>query len=244
VDLECNRTSPKSDGLKMGIFKENGKMGSVTSQGRFPANLLVSDNALDTEYDKGTKPHSVKSNTESYEGWGNITKKQGEVVNYGDSGYASRYFDLDAWASHHGLLDVPKPDKSERDYGLKLSRSKKYSDFGLKTRKEDGLTTNKRTNNQASQSRNNHPTVKPIKLMAYLIELGCPPGGIVLDPFVGSGTTCIAAKQLQRKYIGIELDENYHRLAEARLAAYPDPIEWFKDEVRTKTIICAEEEKK
>lgn len=48
-----------------------------------------------------------------------------------------------------------------------------------------------------------------------------------MDPFLGSGATCIAAKQLGRKYIGIELEENYHALAEARIAAYPQPIEWF-----------------
>ena len=75
--------------------------------------------------------------------------------------------------------------------------------------------------------RNTHPTVKPIKLMAYLIELGCPPDGIVMDPFVGSGTTCIAAKQLKRKYIGIEVSQDYCALADARIAAYPQPLEWF-----------------
>ena len=84
---------------------------------------------------------------------------------------------------------------------------------------------------QGNLSRNTHPTVKPIKLMAYLIELGCPKKGIVLDPFVGSGTTCIAAKQLQKKYIGIELNEKYHALAVSRVAAYPQPLEWFGENV-------------
>ena len=76
------------------------------------------------------------------------------------------------------------------------------------------------------KARNTHPTVKPVKLMAYLIELGCPKDGVVLDPFAGSGTTCIAAKLLQRKYIGIEIDEGYHGIAEARVAAHPIPLEW------------------
>ena len=120
---------------------------------------------------------------------------------------------------------MPKPDNSERDYGLK-NKKQKASKMG-EFKENPGRTAPK----TGYPRRNIHPTVKPIKLMAYLIELGCPPGGVVMDPFVGSGTTCIAAKQLQRKYIGIELDENYHRLAEARLAAYPDPIEWFKEEI-------------
>jgi len=45
----------------------------------------------------------------------------------------------------------------------------------------------------------------------------CPPDGIILDPFVGSGTTCIAAKQLGRKFIGIELNPEYVEIARARL---------------------------
>ena len=69
-----------------------------------------------------------------------------------------------------------------------------------------------------------HPTVKPIKLMTYLIELGCPPNGVVLDPFCGSGTTCISAKQLGRKYIGIELDEGYCEIAEQRLTSVPTTL--------------------
>jgi len=53
--------------------------------------------------------------------------------------------------------------------------------------------------------------------MAYLIELGCPPDGVVLDPFVGSGTTCIAAQRLQCKWIGIEINGEYAEIARARL---------------------------
>jgi DNA modification methylase len=56
-------------------------------------------------------------------------------------------------------------------------------------------------------------------LMAYLIQLGCPPDGIVLDPFVGSGTTCVAAKILGKNYIGIELDKEYFTLSLKRVGA-------------------------
>lgn len=66
---------------------------------------------------------------------------------------------------------------------------------------------------------NNHPTVKPIKLMEYLIRLVTPPDGIVLDPFAGSGTTGIAAKRLGFQSILIEREQEYVELAEHRIAA-------------------------
>ena len=65
---------------------------------------------------------------------------------------------------------------------------------------------------------NNHPTVKPIALMEYLIKMVTPKGGIVLDPFAGSGTTLVACKENGFKYIGIEKEEEYIKIIEARLA--------------------------
>jgi len=63
---------------------------------------------------------------------------------------------------------------------------------------------------------NDHPTVKPIKLMQYLITLGLPPGGVLLDPFAGSGTTGRAAKNLGRKAVLIEREERYCEIAARR----------------------------
>jgi len=63
-----------------------------------------------------------------------------------------------------------------------------------------------------------HPTQKPEKLIAKLILASCPKNGIVLDPFLGSGTTSVVAKKLGRKFIGIELNEEYCLWAEKRLA--------------------------
>jgi hypothetical protein len=64
-----------------------------------------------------------------------------------------------------------------------------------------------------------HPTVKPIKLMEYLIKLICPPGGVVLDPFAGSGSTLVAAKRLGFQFIGIEMNEEYVEIANKRIEA-------------------------
>jgi len=62
-----------------------------------------------------------------------------------------------------------------------------------------------------------HPTQKPEKLIAKLILASCPENGIVLDPFLGSGTTSVVAKKLGRQYIGIEINEEYCCWAEKRL---------------------------
>lgn len=66
-------------------------------------------------------------------------------------------------------------------------------------------------------AKNNHPTVKPIELMRYLCRLVTPPGGIVLDPFTGSGSTAVGAALEGFIFFGAELDEGYHKIATARL---------------------------
>ena len=62
-----------------------------------------------------------------------------------------------------------------------------------------------------------HPTQKPLDVLRPLIEYSCPPGGTVLDPFMGSGSTGVAALQLGRKFIGIEINPDYVALARQRL---------------------------
>ena len=62
-----------------------------------------------------------------------------------------------------------------------------------------------------------HPTQKPVAALKPLIEAFCPPHGTVLDPFAGSGSSLVAAQQLGRQYLGIEIDAQHHRTATARL---------------------------
>lgn len=69
----------------------------------------------------------------------------------------------------------------------------------------------------AGVEKNTHPTVKPVKLMEYLVRLITPPNGLVLDPFMGSGTTGIAAKNLGFHFLGIEKDPSYMEIARARI---------------------------
>jgi site-specific DNA-methyltransferase (adenine-specific) len=67
---------------------------------------------------------------------------------------------------------------------------------------------------------NKHPTVKSLKLMEYLLKLVMPPGGIVLDPFAGSGTTGIAAEMLGLNYVLIEQEQEYYEIIKKRIADY------------------------
>jgi site-specific DNA-methyltransferase (adenine-specific) len=76
---------------------------------------------------------------------------------------------------------------------------------------------------------NNHPTVKPIELMKYLIKLITPPGGIVLDPFNGSGSTGCAAVELGHKYIGCELDPAYVEISHKRIEAWNKTANNFEE---------------
>lgn len=122
----------------------------------------------------------------------------------------SRFFDLDKWANTLPFLIVPKASKGEKNGGLENFEPKKTNDGRAKD-------ADKHYQRGATERQNHHPTVKPLQLMSYLVTLGSRPGDVVLDPFVGSGTTCIAASKLGRKYIGIERESEYVELARARI---------------------------
>lgn len=77
---------------------------------------------------------------------------------------------------------------------------------------------------------NTHPTVKPVQLLRYLCRLITPPGGLVLDPFMGSGSTGAAALTEGRRFIGIEQEPEYHAVAQARIAAVAQTL--FHQETR------------
>ncbi|SFB92887.1 site-specific DNA-methyltransferase (adenine-specific) [Brevinema andersonii] len=88
-----------------------------------------------------------------------------------------------------------------------------------------------------------HPTQKPEKLIAKIILASCPEYGLVLDPFLGSGTTSVVAKKLNRKYVGIEMNEEYCIWSEKRLAraennrniqGYSDGVFWERNTLNKK----------
>ena len=111
------------------------------------------------------------------------------------------------------LIYTPKASKSERNKGLEGFEEKGIS-IQQPHNSKDLEERYKMT------SKNNHPTVKPVKLMQYLCRLITPKGGTILDPFMGSGSTGIGAKLEGFNFIGIELDPEYLKIAEARINAW------------------------
>ncbi len=120
---------------------------------------------------------------------------------FGDSGSAARFF------------YCAKASKSERNAGLDGFEDKQYSYDGRNKEIENPYQRNK------SIARNNHPTVKPLKLMEYLVKLVTPKGGVCLDPFMGSGTTAVACKKNGFNYLGFDMTKEYVEIAEARIKA-------------------------
>lgn len=110
---------------------------------------------------------------------------------------------------------VAKASKRERNAGLEgmPDVTSRQGMGGKRPVDDDG---NDRDRFSVTQ-KNHHPTVKPIKLMEYLITLITPSNGTVLDPFMGSGSTGVAAKNLNRNFIGIEMNEEYFAIAEKRI---------------------------
>jgi site-specific DNA-methyltransferase (adenine-specific) len=90
--------------------------------------------------------------------------------------------------------------------------------------RDSGVLTGHTVVSWSSKGRRKHPNEKPVSLMKYLISK-CPIDWIILDPFLGSGSTLVAARQLGRKAIGIEIDESYCEIAARRLqkTAVGDP---------------------
>jgi DNA modification methylase len=106
------------------------------------------------------------------------------------------------------FLYCPKASRKERDGGCE----------DLPRRALDLFPNAQKGGKKPAQARNPHPTVKPLELMRWLVRLLCPPGGLVLDPTAGSGTTGAAAALEGRRFIGIELDPAYIEIAAARIA--------------------------
>ena len=205
----------------------NGGGCEPVNAGRWPANLIHDGSdevvGLFPVTDKAVIPRNGKFRNNNAQR-GTVDFKSGckptlPVVR-GDFCSAARFF------------YCPKASKKDRDDGcdhlpehqggLHLPRGK-CSDCG--TWKNSGELKCKcggewqMTSNPPTKARNNHPTVKPTALMRYLCRLVTPLGGIVLDPFMGSGSTGKAAMLEGFKFIGIERDEEYMEIAKARISA-------------------------
>ncbi len=186
------------------------------SKGRFPANLIHdgSDEVVglfpQTKSGGGNK-NSVNNQENSFLGTGfggTGTKTDWKI----DSGSASRFF------------YCAKASKSERNRGCEDMEEKASPNNLCSGSVQKSGEGTRLDGKPLAKNTNFHPTVKPIALMEYLINMVTKEGQTVLDPFAGSGTTLIAAKKLGRKYIGIELEPEYVKIAEARLNAVQERL--------------------
>ena len=108
---------------------------------------------------------------------------------------------------------TPKACKEDRDDGCEMMEARQYSHDGRTKPLENAYQRNE------SEARNFHPTVKPTDLMRYLCRMVTPSGGIVLDPFTGSGSTGRGAVLEGFRFIGCEMDADYIEIAKARILA-------------------------
>ncbi len=204
----------RPEGEKLGQFDGGWKIDKTkreTPQGRFPANLIHdgSDEVLaHFPYSKSgamTKPYVYKNNGFSLGAPAGSTKQ----IHESNEGSAARFF------------YCAKPSRAERDRGLEHENEKPipYSDYreNMDTTKSYVSFYPDGTPRPMNKGKNNHPTVKAQALMKYLIKMITPPGGIVLDMFAGSGSTCVAADDLGFRYIGIEQELENCKIAEQRL---------------------------
>lgn len=134
-----------------------------------------------------------------------------------DSGSAARFF------------YCAKANQQDRNEGCENLPPKRDSDRTL----EDGVGGDNPRNRSNNARRNHHPCVKPTALMRYLCRLVTPPGGVVLDPFMGSGSTGKGAIAEGFSFIGCELDPEYVEIARARIASVGDVQEDAPEPVKT-----------
>lgn len=181
-------------------------------EGRYPANFVHDGSDEVVELFPDTKSgKAVQRNGGGQKIGGGVTGIFGGSkgltrpdVGYEDSGSAARFF------------YCAKASKKDRDYGMDGVAAKPFIQFQTAngtSGKASSLSAGRNT-----EYRNTHPTVKPLALMKWLVNLATWPGGTVLDPFMGSGSTGIAAILEGHRFVGIEQDPAYFEIACRRIA--------------------------
>jgi DNA modification methylase len=185
--------------------------------GRWPANVILTDPIFDGDTpgvvgggiaDGGisVRRNGVAGSPDSPVGnFGAVMAPGTPDAGYGDSGTYSRFF------------LIPKAARTDREpvLGGLPERAIKAPGMSGVTTVTNGTSDKQYEGN--TKRANVHPTVKPTDLMRHLVRLVTPPGGVVLDPFLGSGTTAIAAELEGFEWVGIEREAEYCAIAEARL---------------------------
>jgi len=197
----------------------NYRLGEGTArpvEGRWPANLIHdgSPEVLEQFPDSnGAVSNGRKGKAGIFEdGIGAAEQRPG----YADDGSAARFF------------YCAKASKRDRDEGLEGFEVRPTA--AMAGNMVDGQRLSGTGQPIATPTRaNHHPTVKPTDLMRYLCRLVTPPGGVVLDPFMGSGSTGKAAMLEGFRFIGCELSPEYLAIAEARISAVAPEVRSVDD---------------
>lgn len=211
-NMDCHNRYSKEHGEKLGAFDGGWKVNpdAIVNKGaRFPSNFIIDDSEeVEAEFAKYGKKKASKTydytGQKEYNVKGFLKKNiPNSPSNRGDGGTASRFF------------FSAKTSNKDRNEGCEALEPKEW--------KADGAAIPERANRPFKPSQNNHATVKPTALMEYLIKLITPVGGVVLDPFMGSGSTGKAAMLNGFNFIGIEIDPEFIEIAESR-------IKWAKEQ--------------
>jgi site-specific DNA-methyltransferase (adenine-specific) len=195
-------TGDERTGAALGMYGAHAPL-NREHQGRWPANVILDEysaEVLDEQSGITTGKVGMTGKTgTSNSVYGNYPQSENRTEGMTDKGGASRFY------------YVAKASKRDRNEGLEELPEVMASKFA-----QDAWTLE---NMQFSKlpTKNFHPTVKPTQLMRYLVKLVTPPGGTVLDPFTGSGSTGKAAILEGFRFIGCELTEDYIPIIEGRL---------------------------
>ena len=171
----------------------------ANSSGRFPANVMHDgSDVIVNQFPEGAKGSTAPRKRDTVGMFGMPNDATSE---YADEGSAARFF------------YCPKTSKSERHNNL----DDHETSVGVNGNKWTDQDYRKGDTKPTTERKNTHPTVKPVELMKYLCRLVTPKGGTVLDPFMGSGSTGMAAKDEGFDFIGIEKEKEYFEICESRI---------------------------
>jgi DNA modification methylase len=207
-----NISGMKSLGVMHDDNWEPKEIETKTVQGRWPANVILDEvtaGLLDEQSGVSvSKKNLIDDCRKRSSVFGGGSEKGGvrtPLNSHGDSGGASRFF------------YVAKASKRDRNEGLEELRATSAGDMVDRVEGSAGMDSPRAGAGRTSGAKNFHPTVKPTQLMRYLIKLVTPEGGVVLDPFTGSGSTGKAALLDGYRFVGAELTEEYLPIIEGRL---------------------------
>lgn len=219
-----------------GAFNSSGGHVESNPAGRWPAHLVLSHaaacngvcaegcpiKALGEQSGERSSPATYTRSTRAQGEWLHSKPAGSEQAGFGDTGTAARFF-----TNLPPFIYAAKASRRERNAGCEgmqervtpihnhkgrdLENPRNLLTGGARARVERGETAR-------IPAANHHPTVKSLALMQWLVRLIAPPGGVVLDPFMGSGSTGCAAILEGREFVGIEQNPEYYAIAEARIA--------------------------